>query len=166
MRTFFLFYIKIFVIFSQIKNENSNLTEGYYEISSHLNNLYLSVNKKKIIISKIKSTFFIIPITKFSYIIKFRNHHLGIDHNNEIILYNNIKNIEINKYSWYIYNIKKNLYFIKNKFNNKLIEISDDNYIKISNDIKYNNDKKIIFSFFKLLDSEPIQNKKYLKKII
>ena len=157
----FILY-EIIIILLEIKNENIDyLTEGYYEIYSSLNNLYLSLKSKKLIISDIKFSFNIIPISKFSYVIKYRNEKIGIDDNNKIILYNNIQNIDIKKYSWNFYNIKRNQYLIKNEYNNKLIEVSD-KYIKISNN--YNNDKKYIFTFFKVFE-RGFEQKKY-KKII
>ena len=155
---------EIIIIIFQIKNENIKyLTEGYYEINSHLNNFYLSVKNKKLIISNINFCFKIIPLTKFSYIMKFRNEKVGIDDNNKIIVYNNIDNIEIKKYCWKFYNIKRNQYLIKNEYNNKLIEVRD-NYIKISNNNIYNIDKKNVFTFLKLFEEGLNQNK--YKKII
>ena len=94
---------------------------------------------------------------------KFRNEKVGIDDNNKIIVYNNIDNIEIKKYCWKFYNIKRNQYLIKNEYNNKLIEVCD-NYIKISNNNIYNIDKKNVFTFLKLFE-EGLNQKKY-KKII
>ena len=161
---FFILY-EICVIFIHIKNENIDyLSEGYYEINSYLNNCYLSLKKQKLIISNIKFSFNIIPKGQFSYIIQFRNQNLGIDDNSRIIIYNNIDNIETKKYIWNIYHIKRNMYFIQNSYNNKLIEING-NYIKISNNIKINqNDKKYIFTFFKLFEKGINQNK-YIKII-
>jgi hypothetical protein len=162
-KLFFILY-EVMSIFLHIKNENIDyLSEGYYEINSILNNFYLSLKNKKLIISKIKCSFNIIPKTKFSYIIQFRNQKLGIDGNNKITVYNNIENIEIRKYCWNIYNIKKNLYFIQNLYNNKLIEVND-NYVKISSYNINNNNKKYIFSFFKLFEKGINQNK-YIKAI-
>ena len=113
----FIFY---FVLFSQIENENIDyLTEGYYEINSHLNNFSLSMKNKKLIIPNIKYSFHIIPITNCLFIIQFGNKKLGIDDNN-IISYYNTDNVEIKKYTWIIHNIKRNLYYIKNFYNNKL----------------------------------------------
>ena len=157
---------EIFVIFQYIKNENIDyLSEGYYEINSHLNNFYLSLKNKKLIFSNIKFSFNIIPKTKYSYIIQNRNQKLGIDDNNNIIIYDDIENIEIAKYYWNIYNIKRNLYFIQNSHNNKLIEVSD-NYIKISNNNINNNinDKKYIFTFCKLFE-KGLNQKKNIKII-
>ena len=162
-KIFFILY-EITIIIFQIKNENIKyLTEGYYEINSNLNNLYLSVKNKKLIISNIQFFFKIIPLTKSSYIIKFKKEKVGIDDNNKIIVYNNIENIEIKKYCWKFYNIKRNQYLIKNEYNNKLIEVCD-NYIKISNNNIYNIDKKNVFTFLKLFEEE--LNQKKFKKII
>jgi hypothetical protein len=162
-KVFFILY-EVLSTFLYIKNEKIDyLYEGYYEINSYLNNLYLSLKKKQLIISKIKCSFNIIPKTKFSYIIQFGNQKLGIDDNNKIIVYNNIENIEIKKYCWNIYNIKKNLYFIQNLYNNKLIEVNG-NYVKISSNNISNNDKKYIFTFFKLFEKGLNQNQ-YIKKI-
>ena len=162
-KNFFLLY-EIIIILFQIENENIEyLMEGFYEINSNLNNLYLSLKNKKIIISNIKFSFNIIPLTNFSYIIKSRKEKLGIDDNNKITIYNNTENIDIKKYSWNFYNIKKNQYLIKNEYNKKLIEVSD-NYIKISNNNIYNNDKKYIFTFFKLFEKG--SNQKKYKKIL
>ncbi len=163
----FILY-EIFVIFHYIKNENIDyLSEGYYEINSHLNNFYLSMKNKKLIFSNQKFSFNIIPKTKFSYIIEKKNQKLGIDDNNNIIIYNNIENIEIKKYCWNIYNIKRNLYIIQSLYNNKLLEASN-NHIKISNNSINNNnndnDKKYIFTFFKLFE-KGLNQKKYIKII-
>ena len=158
----FLLY-EIIIILFKIGIENIEyLTEGFYEINSHLNYLYLSVKNNKLIISEIKYSFNIIPLSKFSYIIKFRNQKIGIDDNNKITIYNNTENIDIKKYSWNFYNIKRNQYLIKNEYNKKLVEVSD-NYIKISNNNIYNNDKKYVFTFFKLFEKG--LNQKQYKKI-
>ena len=164
MKRFIFILFEVLSIFLLIKNESIDyLSEGYYEIKSYLNNFYLSLKNKKLIISNVKCTFNIIPKAKFSYIIQFGNQKLGIDDNNKIIVYNNIENIEIKKYCWNIYNIKKNLYFIQNLYNNKLIEVSDNN-VKISSNNINNNNKKYIFTFLKLFEKGLNQNK-YIKKI-
>ena len=158
----FLLY-EIIIILFKIGIENIEyLTEGFYEINSHLNYLYLSVKNNKLIISEIKYSFNIIPLSKFSYIIKFRNQKIGIDDNNKITIYNNTENIDIKKYSWNFYNIKRNQFLIKNEYNNKLVEACN-NYIKISNNNIYNNDKKYVFTFFKLFEKG--LNQKQYKKI-
>ena len=158
----FLLY-EIIIILFKIGIENIEyLTEGFYEINSHLNYLYLSVKNNKLIISEIKYSFNIIPLSKFSYIIKFRNQKIGIDDNNKIAIYNNTENIDIKKYSWNFYNIKRNQFLINNEYNNKLVEACN-NYIKISNNNIYNNDKKYVFTFFKLFEKG--LNQKQYKKI-
>ena len=162
-KVFYVLYIT-FAIFCQTENENiSYLTEGYYEIKSHLNKHYVSAkNKKKIIISNINFSFHITPISKLLYIIKSGSKKLGIDDYDNIILYNNTKNIEIRKYIWKIYNFKRNMFYIQNIYNSKLLEV-DDNNIIISNNIIYNYEK-FIFCFFKLCEKGLNQNK-YIKII-
>jgi hypothetical protein len=160
-KIFFLLYAFIIILF-QIENQNIEyLTEGFYEINSHLNNLYLSLKNKKIIISNTKFSFNIIPLSNFSYIIKSRKEKIGINDNNKIIVYNNTENIDIKKYSWNFVNIKRSQYLIKNEYNNKLVEVGD-NYIKISNNSIYNNDKKYVFNFIKLFE-KGLNQKKYKK---
>ena len=165
MKNLLFIYFEFLVIYSQTVNQNIHyLTEGYYEINSYLKNLYLSVKNEELIFSNIKKySFHIIPIINISYFIQIRGKNLGINDNNNLIIYNNIENIEIRKYSWNIYNIKRNLYFIKNLYNKKLLEISND-YIKISNNSIYNNDKKFIFIFYKIFEKGINQNI-YEKKI-
>jgi hypothetical protein len=107
-----------------------------YEINSRLNNLYFSVRSNKLLFSNKKSSFHIIPISNFSYFIKFKSQNIGINDNNESIIYNNIKNNDVRKYIWNIFNIRKNLYFIQNLYNNKIIEVSD-NYIRLSNILSF-----------------------------
>ena len=115
------------------------------------------------IISNIKFSFHIIPLEKCSYIIKFGKRKVGIDDNNNIIIYYDTENIDIKKYSWNIFNIRKNLYFIQNLYNNKLIQVSK-NYIKLSTKSIYNNEKKFIFNFCKLFE-KGLNQTKYLNII-
>ena len=124
MKIVFFMLFEILVIFSRKESENIQyLKEGYYEINSRLNNLYLSVKNKELIFSNIKFSFYIIPITNISYFIQFKRQNLGINDNNNLIIYNNIENIEIKKYSWNINCIRRNLYFIQNLYNNKLTSL-------------------------------------------
>jgi hypothetical protein len=152
------------LIFSQRQKDNLGyLTKGYYEINSYLTNLYISIDDTKLIISNIKFSFHIIPLEKCSYIIKFGKRKVGIDDNNNIIIYYDTENIDIKKYSWNIFNIRKNLYFIQNLYNNKLIQVSK-NYIKLSTKSIYNNEKKFIFNFCKLFE-KGLNQAKYLNII-
>ena len=121
------------------------------------------MKNNEVMLSNMKFSFHIIPITNISYIIQIKRKNLGINENNKLIIYNNLENIEITKYSWNIYNIRRNLYFIQNLYNNKLLEINRD-YIKISNNKIYNNDKKFIFTFYKLFE-KGLNQYKYIKKI-
>ena len=121
------------------------------------------MKNNEVMLSNMKFSFHIIPITNISYIIQIKRKNLGINRNNKLIIYNDLENIEITKYSWNIYNIRRNLYFIQNLYNNKLLEINRD-YIKISNNKIYNNDKKFIFTFYKLFE-KGLNQYKYIKKI-
>jgi len=162
-KAFYVLYIT-FIIFFQIENENIDyLTEGHYEINSYINNQYLSLKNKKLIISNIQFAFYIIPKTNLSYIIQYGRKTLGIDNYNKITLYYNTENIEIKKFSWNIYYIKKNLFYIKNIYNSKLLEVNGIN-IQMSKYSIYNNDKRFIFGFFKLFE-KVLNHNKYIKKI-
>ena len=159
---FFILY-EIF-IFSQRQKDNIDyLTKGFYEINLYLTNFYVSIDDTKLIISNIKFSFHIIPLEKCSYIIKFGKRKVGIDDNNNIMIYYDTRNIDIKKYSWNIINIKKNLYLIQNLYNNKLIEVSKNN-IKLSTKNIYNNEKKFIFNFCKLFE-KGLNKTKYLNII-
>jgi len=160
----FIFILYNILILSQMQNDNNgNLTHGYYEINSYLTNLYLSMNNKNLIISNIKCSFKIIPLKKYSYFIKFGKRKIGIDDNNNIIIYYETENINIKKYIWNIYYIKKNLYLIQNLYNNKFLEVNTNN-IQLSTNKRYNNEKKFIFTFFKLFE-KGLKQSKYIKII-
>jgi len=162
MKEKFFFILYEIFIFSLLQQDNiCYLTKGYYEINLYLTNLYLSTDDKKLIISNIKFSFHIFPIEKFIYIIKYGKKKVGIDDNNNIIIYYDTGNIDINKYSWNIVNIKKNLYFIQNLYNKKFIEVSE-NCIQLSKNT--NNEKKFIFNFFKLFE-KGLNQTNYLKII-
>ena len=164
MKKIFFFILYEIFIFSQRQKDNIDyLAKGFYEINSYLTNLYVSIDDTKLIISNIKFSFHIIPLEKCSYIIKFGKRKVGIDDNNNIMIYYDTRNIDIKKYSWNIINIKKNLYLIQNLYNNKLIEVSK-NYIKLSTKSIYNNEKKFIFNFCKLFE-KGLNKAKYLNII-
>jgi len=162
-KVFCMLYIT-FIIFCQIENENIGyLTEGYYEIQSHLNKNYISVmNKKQLIISNINFSFHITPISNLLYIIKCGKKKLGIDDYDNIILYHKTNNIEVKKYIWKIYNIKRNMFYIQNIYNSKLLEVDDNNIIMSDNNLY--NYEKFLFRLFKLCEKGLNQNK-HIKKI-
>ena len=120
MKNLVFILFEILMIFCKKENKNSiHLTDGYYEINSYLNNLYLSVKNKNFIFSNKKVSFHIIPIANFSYFIQFKNKNIGINDNN-LIIYNKNEINEIRKFKWNIYNIRRNQYIIQNQYNNKL----------------------------------------------
>ena len=116
------------------------------------------MRSNKLLFSNKKSSFHIIPISNFSYFIKFKSQNIGINDNNESIIYNNIKNNDVRKYIWNIFNIRKNLYFIQNLYNNKIIEVSD-NYIRLSNTLFQ---ERIISPFFYSHETKFLSSYKFL----
>ena len=121
------------------------------------------MNNKNLIFSNRKFSFHIIPITNLSYFIQFQSQNIGINNNNNLVVNNKMENNETRKFIWNIHNIRRNQYIIQNFYNNKLIEISD-NYMRLSNNQNFYNDKKYIFHFYKLFEKGSNQ-KKYIKKI-
>ena len=94
---------------------------------------------------------------------------MGINEESQIIFYNKKENPKKLKIYWNIYEINKNQFIIKNKYNNKFIEANNTN-LKFSNEISFleknignnkNISKKFIFDFFKLYEEEMIKKNNF-----
>lgn len=127
--------------------------------------LQICDNNNKIALTRNhKSYFRIINIKNNSYYIKtiFRNLELGINNEEEIILYKNKDDNNL-KFQWNIIKIDKKKYSITNKYNNKILEVR-------KNKLKFSDDKNLIingshFFLFDKLFEEYKYKKEFLKKI-
>ena len=140
--------------------------DGIYNIINIYNNLYFKIKNNKIILTtNHKSYFRIINIKNNSYYITtiFRNLELGINNEDKIILYRN-KDKNNLKFQWNIIKIDKKKYsLIKNKYNNKILEVG-------KNELKFSDDNNLLinsrhFFIFEKLFEEYKHKKEFLKKI-
>ena len=159
--------ILLLILIFLSKNTDDYIIDGIYNIMNIYYNLKFGVYKKKIKLTmNHKSCFRIIKIKDDSYYITsiFRNLKLGINNNEEIIL---DKNEDLNnlKFQWNIIKIgiKQNV-LIQNKYNNKILEINNDDIkLKDDNDLLINN--KNLFIFYKLFEEYKFKYK-LLKNIL
>ena len=85
------------------------------------------------------------------------NKALGIDINNNIILYNQFEVKNLKKTIWNFINIKNNQYLIQNKYNKKFLMVND-NLVQFSFDFSFKQNinkyinKNYIFNFIKLYE--------------
>ena len=151
------------------KSEQNSILNGVYNIANIFSNLYLNINKNKLILSpKNKSYFKIIYIKNSIYYIKaVTNYKLGINSFDKIIL-DKIEEENDLKFQWNIINIKKN-YIIQNKYNLKFLEVNNDilkfteNKIFDENNLLINN--KTLFKPIKLFEEFRYKNE-LLKYVI
>ena len=178
MKILIYFFLLFFVFNYKIENLNKNNKNlkfnGIYSIKilSNESNNYIRVSKNSLIISNIKSDFSIIP-EKSYYYLESKNLKIGLGENNLIIFYHkNNKTIINSKLKWNIIKINKNKYLIKNKFNNKFIELYNNSFQCINKpnfSLYFKNknnfiNKSFIFNFIKLY--EKIDFKKYHLKYL
>ena len=164
-----LFYIYILIIL--INNIQNNIkflnNNNVYIIKSLSKNLNFLVKKNKLLLSDKQSPFLFIRKKLNVYCIETRKlrKRLGVDNNNNIILYNRKENNIKNEFYWNIIKVKNNQYMIQNKYSKNFIEINN-SFIQcskrptdISNNINYNSNSQInfIFTFLKLFEQAEIK---------
>lgn len=176
-----LFLIVLIIIsnfkikYSQAIRYSEYIYNGIYSIRSLLNNLYFSFNKDILILSSNNVNFRLANIESNKFFIELinKNKKLGLDENERIKLYSSKENVLKTKLYWNIIKIIDSLYIIQNEFNQKYIEVYNNNFLQCSNNITFilenknfilNNSKMFVFSFFKLYEEDNL-NKKYLKII-
>ena len=99
-----------------------------YRIKSLENNLYFSLINNMIVLSNRQINFIFIGANKNYYYIKIyrKNEIVGINENNEIIVYKKYGNTQNLKVVWNILEYNKNEYLLQNLFNKKFIEVNND----------------------------------------
>ena len=152
---------KIFNLNNKLSNKEKYEINGIYKISSFINGLYFSFDKYRLILSNKIRFFHIIKVRTNTYYIKSRllNMFIGINEENNIILYNKTQTMEQTKLQWNIILINDNQFIIENKFNNKFIQINN-TLIKCTNNLtQYKKTRNIsdidincIFNYLKLFD--------------
>ena len=168
----------------EITNLKYNV-KGIFQIYNLLNNNYLGIDNNDNVLFLDKNPLFLYknpyfrlfeiePNTNY-YLIesKTKKKFLGVDEQNNILIYNNKKNgFNIRKIIWKIIRIKKNIFFVKNNYNNKYLEASNIRLECLHETIsttenKTHNEKEIkkfIFKFSKLYE-EIKMNKTYIKYV-
>jgi len=173
----FIYFINL-NIYITYKNKNiRNKLKGIYKITSlSYNNSFNIENNITLILSNIYEYFRLINIKSNIYFIESRslNKNLGVNDNNEIILYDkDYKKINISIISWNLIKVNENQFLIQNKFSQKYIEaknctLSCLNKLSIVNESDNNEIYRIynnfIFNFIKLFEEAEIK-KKYIKLI-
>ena len=171
-----LLFIHCFVISS---SQNIIKTNGIYRIHSLLNNNYLGIDSNDNILLLNKNSYFSLiqfELNTNNYLIesKYKKKFIGIDKSNSILAYDKQENIKNPKIIWEIMNIKKNIFLIKNIYNNKYLEA---NNIKLqcTNELNYPIEKinkfnkvknNFKFRLIKLYENAEITSKykKYINK--
>ena len=161
----FQIYLLLLLIFLS-NSINDHKLDGIYNIiniNSGLN--FKSTNNKIILTTNHKSYFRIINIKNNSYYIRtiFRNLDIGINNEDKIIIYRNRDENNL-KFQWNIIKIYKKKYYIINKYNNKILEVSN-------NELKFSDDKNLLinnrhFFIFDKLFEEYKYKKEFIKKIL
>ena len=164
-----IYIIEIFICKNQNfeSSELNNINEIFF-IKSVFKNFYFAINKNEFMLSKRLNTVKIIKIEPFTYIISFNQYkRIGIDKNNNIIIYNSHSIINIQKLYWNFIKINKNQYLIKNKYNKKYLMIYK-NGIKFIDKINIyfkNITNKYLFNIIKIFEYGDLYNKKHNKII-
>ncbi len=139
MKIFFFLISSLF--FSYIKYSKSDFS-GIYKINSNFRQLNFLIKNHFLLLSNKDSSFFkLIKNKNNSYYIELLIYKriLGINDNNEIIVYKLRDNVNINKMTWNIIKIFKNCFFIQNKFNLKYIQVNNNSVeLKSINKIDFN----------------------------
>ena len=168
----------------EITNLKYNV-KGIFQIYNLLNNNYLGIDNNDNVLFLDKNPLFLYknpyfrlfeiePNTNY-YLIesKTKKKFLGVDEQNNILMYNNKKNsFNIRKIIWKIIRFKNKFFFIKNNYNNKYLEASNIRLKCLHETIspaenKTHNEKEIkkfIFKFSKLYE-EIKMNKTYIKYV-
>ena len=112
------------------KKKNFNIKGVYIIFNSFNNNNYLGINNNGDILFLNKNSYFrLIEVESNSnnYLIESKNKNklLGINERENIILYNKLEVLTIDKIIWKIIRIKKNYFLIKNIYNNKYLEVNN-----------------------------------------
>jgi hypothetical protein len=136
-----------------------------YFIKSLFNNHYFNIKNNKLILSEKLSQIRFLETRTNTYFIDINKfYRIGINENNQIIIYNkykNIKNINKIKMYWNFIKIKDNQYIIKNLFNEKYIMVNNQQ-IKFSDKINIsekNINKIFLFNIIKLFELGNFNNK-------
>ena len=167
MITFLLIFLFILIINCYNKynfyNNNKNSIykfNGIYTINSLLNNHYIAFKNNIIILTNKQINFRLVPIALYSYYIESRGKKkkLGITDNGKIIFYDK-SNYNKNKVIWNIFEVNNNEYLIQNNYNQRFIEVDNDDKVKCSNYLSYNIsdkgksiEKQFVFTFVKLFE--------------
>ena len=127
MKLYILILILILFINVQ-KTIQKFLYNEVYRIKSLENNLYFSLINNMIVLSNRQINFIFIGANKNYYYIKIyrKNEIVGINENNEIIVYKKYGNTQNLKVVWNILEYNKNEYLLQNLFNKKFIEVNND----------------------------------------
>ena len=179
--SFFSFFI--FIHFFERKYCQTIIKEnnikGIYIIINVFNNNNLGIDKNDNVLFWNKNSYFNIYEIKPNsnkYLIesKYNNKFLGIDKQSKISIYKKQEVLNKEKIIWEIINIKRNLFFIKNIYNNEYLEANNtrlhcsNEKMFISNKVNNNEkvNKKYIFRLQKIYEKGKIDNshKKYLNK--
>ena len=173
----FIYFINL-NIYITYKNKNiKNKLKGIYKITSlSYNNSFIIENNITLVLSNIHEYFRLINIKSNIYFIESRslNKNLGVNNNNEIILYDkDYKKLNISIISWNLIKVNENQFLIQNKFSQKYIEAKNFTllYLNKSSIVNENDNNDIyriynnfIFNFIKLFEEAEIK-KKYIKLI-
>ena len=166
----FLFHFKQIISKKEIIKKNVFNINGVYLIKSLQNNNYFSNDNNKLILSKKLNQIKLVENSLFTYFIIFKkeNKSIGIGDNNNITIYNDNSIINSTKILWNLIKIDKNIYIIKNTFNQKYLMINQNN-IKLTNKINLfsrNQRKKYMFIIFQLFEvKESLYKKTHLEII-
>ena len=154
MKLYILILILILFINVQ-KTIQKFLYNEVYRIKSLENNLYFSLINNMIVLSNRQINFIFIGANKNYYYIKIyrKNEIVGINENNEIIVYKKYGNTQNLKVVWNILEYNKNEYLLQNLFNKKFIEVNNDK-LQFSdiNSFYINDFKKIIKDLKKIIN--------------
>jgi len=158
-----MFKIIFLILINLSKNTNDIIFDGIYNIMNIYYNLNLVIKNNKILLNwKHRANFRITNIKDDSYYITsaFRYLKLGFNNEDEIILDNN-KDASNLKFQWNIIKIgNKQQVIIQNKYNNKILEVCNDNLKLSENNNLINNGS--LFKFYKLFEEYKYQYR-YLK---
>ena len=154
---------------SNNKINEKNELNGFYKITSILNNYNIFIKNKILILSNEYSLFNIIQIDLDEYYIESvkLKKLLSIDEKGNIKINNKNENINDSKLIWNIIKVKNNQYLIRNKFNKKYLKV-DNILIKFTSNISfsldqiYNNSNLLncsLFNFLKLFEEIQIKQK-------
>jgi hypothetical protein len=140
-----------------------NNLKGIYKISNLFNNNNLGIDKNDNVLFWNKNSYFnIYKIEQNSnkYLIESNNNNkfLGIDKQRNISIYKEQEVLNKEKIIWEIINIKKNIFFIKNIYNNKYLEANKNRLQCLNENIfisnKVDNNEKVNKKYINLYKLE------------